>query len=340
MSKSFSIPLFFVDTGDNNAIKLDTGKNVSLREAPYTTDLYILSETVPGVSGVYKNDNVSDKLVRLYINGSWKSDYGTFWTFGDAASNSLAAYLKRDGTNPMSGNLNMGGGRIINNEEPEDSADAATKNYCDENFMTLNKKYLIFSGNALLVDYALPSNITGCRYNTIQAAIDYANSTPPSGSSRWSIFITPHRNNSNYTGYNEAITLYKNIDLIGLGKVMCKVTFSYSSSWSGAQYAKLINLTVKPDIDGSILLKGVECYNSVFSIEADNATPTLRMENSQFTHCGFFIKGRPDASISTSNDNRFIGCFTNADTSTFVGTGDRSCGFDFIDDDTFQFTVI
>lgn len=340
MGRSFSIPLFYADTGDNNAIKLDTGKNVSLRETPYTSDLYVLAETVPGVSGVYKNDDVPDKPVRLFVNGSWKSDYGTFWTFGDAASNTLALYLKRDGSSPMTGSLDMGSGRVINMSEPEDSTDAATKNYCDENFMTLNRKYMIFSGNVLVVDYALPSNITGCRYNTIQSAIDYANSVPPSGSSRWSIFITPHKNNSNYTGYTEALTLYKNIDLIGLGKVMCKVTFSYSGLWSGGQYAKLVNLIVKPDIDGSILLKGVECSGSVFSIEADNATPSLRMENSQFTGCGFFIKGRPDASISTSDDNRFIGCFANEDTASFVGSGDRACGFDFIDDDTFQFTTI
>ena len=340
MSKSFSIPLFYADSGDNNAIKLDTGKTVSLREAPYSADLFLLLETVPGVSGIYKNDNVSDKLVRLYVNGSWKQDYGTFWTFGDAASNTLAAYLKRDGSAAMTGNLDMGFGRVFNSGEPEDASDAATKNYCDQNFMTLFRKYLIFSGNVLLVDYALPSNITGCRYNTIQAAIDYAISQSPTGLSRWKIFITPHKNNSNYTGYNEAITLYKHIDLIGLGKIMCKIIFSYSGSWSGGQFAKLENLIVKPDTDSSIILRGVECYDSVFSIEADNASPSLRIENSQFTGCGFFIKGRPDASISTSDDNRFVSCFTNVNTASFVGSGDRSCGFDFIDDDTFQFTTV
>jgi hypothetical protein len=37
------------DTADNNAIKLETGKTVTLRESPYTSDLYTLGETVPAL---------------------------------------------------------------------------------------------------------------------------------------------------------------------------------------------------------------------------------------------------------------------------------------------------
>ena len=341
MGKSFSIPLFYVDTADNNAIKLDTGKSVTLREAPYSSDLYTLEETSPGSSGVYKNDNVEDKLVRLFVNGSWKSDYGTFWTFGDAAGNTLSAYLKKDGSVAMTGHLNMGGegARIINLENPEDPQDAVTMNFSDNNYLRFASSLFMFSGNVLLVDYALSSNVTGKRYNTIQGAIDYANSQSPGGTNRWKIFITPHKNNSYYTGYYEPLTMYKNIDLIGLGKVMCKVTFAYSGSWYGGYYAKLQNLFVKPDIDGTITLRGVECYDSVFSIEADNATPSISLENSQFSQCGFFIKGRPDAAINSNGDNKFFSCFTNVDTAGFLGAGDKSCGFDFIDDDTVQFTM-
>src|SRR4030095_3212203 len=257
MGKSFSIPLFYVDTADNNAIKLDTGKTVTLREAPYSAELYTLSETVPGTSGIYKNDNIEDKLCRLLVNGSWKQDYGTFWTFGDAASNTLAAYLKRDGSAAMTGNLDMGiTQRIVNCDNPEDNQDAATKFYCDTNFLSLQNRLMIFSGSVLLVDYALSSNITGTRYNTIQGAIDYANSQTPTGTNRWTIFITPHKNNANYTGYDEALTLYKHIDLIGLGKVMCKITFSYSGTWTGGHFAKIQNLIVKPGDDTSIILRG------------------------------------------------------------------------------------
>ncbi|HEY3250930.1 MAG TPA: hypothetical protein VGK25_07415 [Ignavibacteria bacterium] len=339
MGKTFSIPLFYVDTADNNAIKLDTGKTVTLREAPYSADLYTLSETVPGTSGIYKNDNVEDKLVRLFVGGSWKSDYGTFWTFGDAASNTLSNYIKKDGSVAMTGHLNMGTTqRIINCENPEDDQDAATKFYCDSNFLSLQNRLLIFSGNVLLVDYALASNVTGKRYNTIQGAIDYANSQSPSGTNRWTIYITPHKNNSNYTGYDEALTLYKQIDLIGLGKVMCKVSFSYSGTWTGGQFAKLQNLIVKPADDTSIILRGLECYNSVFSIKAENATPVLSLENSQFLSCGLFIQGRPDASISSADNNRLIQCFGNEDGQ--FGLNDVKCGGDFIDDDTFQFTTI
>jgi len=342
LGKTFSIPLFYTDTADNNAIKLDTGKTVSLREAPYTSDLYTLAETTPGVSGIYKNDNVEDKLVRLFVNGNWKSDYGTFWTFGDAAGNTLQAYLKKDGSTPMTGHLNMGGegARIINCENPEDPQDVTTMNFCDNTYMRFTSKLFIFSGNVLLVDYAISQNITGMRYKTIQGAIDYANSQSPSGISRWTIFITPHKNNANYTGYNEPVTLYKNIDLIGLGKVMCKVTFAYNGTWTGNQYAKLQNLIVKPDIDGAIMLRGVECSDCIFSIEADNASPTISLENSQFFGCGFFIRGRPSAAINSNGDNRFFSCITNLDTSSFLGSGDKSCGFDFIDDDNVQFTTI
>ena len=312
MGKTFSIPLFYVDTADNNAIKLDTGKTVTLRQAPYTADLYTLSETVPGTSGIYKNDDVDDKLVRLFVNGSWKQDYGTFWIFGDAASNTLAAYLKKDGSVAMTGNLDMGTTqRIINCDNPEDAQDAATKNYCDTNFLTLQNRLMIFSGNVLLVDYALSSNVTGKRYNTIQGAIDYVNSQSPTGTNRWKIYITPHKNNANYTGYYEALTLYKHIDLIGLGKVMCKISFAYSGTWTGGQFAKIQNLIVKPAEDTSVILRGLECYDSVFSIKAENATPVLSLENSQFLRCGFFIQGRPDASLVSADNNRFIQCFGN-----------------------------
>jgi len=341
MGKTFSIPLFFVDTADNNAIKLDAGKTVTLRESPYTTDLYTLGETVPGSSGIYKNDNVEDKLVRLFVGGVWKQDYGSFWTFGDAASNTLSAYLKKDGSIAMTGNLDMGiTQRIINCTDPEDLQDAATMSFVLNNTLNKYSKMLVFSGNVLLVDYALASNVTGYRYNTIQGAIDYAKGQAPTGLSRWTIYITPHKNNANYTGYNEALTLYKHIDLIGLGMVMCKVTFAYSGTWSGGQYAKLQNLIVKPDIDGAVTLRGVECYNSVFSVQSENSNPSISMENSQFDSCGFFIKGRPDATINSNGDNRFTSCFTNVDTGSFLGLGDKSCGFDFLDDDHFQFTTI
>jgi len=63
------------------------------------------------------------------------------------------------------------------------------------------------------------------------------------------------------------------------------------------------------------------------------------MENSQFTRCGFFIKGRPDALLSSNGDNRFFECFTNADPSGWTDT-DKNCGMSFIDDDTFQFTTV
>jgi hypothetical protein len=241
----------------------------------------------------------------------------------------------------MTGSLDMGSTqRIINCSDPEDLHDAATMNFVLSNSLSTLTKSLVFSGNVLLVDYALQSNVTGCRYNTIQGAIDYANSQSPTGLDRWTIFITPHKNNADYTGYEEALTLYKHIDLIGLGKVMCKVTFAYNGTWTGGQYAKFQNLIVKPDIDGAVLLRGIECYDSVFSIEADNSNPSISLENSQFTGCGFFIKGRPDASINSNGDNRFFSCFTNVDTGTFLGTGDKSCGFDFIDDDGLQFTTI
>jgi len=169
-----------------------------------------------------------------------------------------------------------------------------------------------FAGNVLLVDYALVSNIAGVRYNTIQAAIDYvANSGAATGLNRWKIFITPHKNNANYVGYNEAITLTKHCDLIGLARVMLKVTFAYSGSWTGGQYVKMQNLFVKPDVDGSIFLRGIEANDCSFNIEADNATPLIAQYNSQFTRCGFMIKGRPDATILSNGDNRYIQCYSN-----------------------------
>ena len=111
--RNFTIPLIYADAGDANRLKMLTGKTVTLRESPYSADLYVLAETGAG-TGIYGNANVEDKLVRLFIDGAYKTDYGTFWTFGDGAALILAAYLKKDGTVIVTGDFNFGGKKITN----------------------------------------------------------------------------------------------------------------------------------------------------------------------------------------------------------------------------------
>lgn len=105
MAKSFSIPLFRVDAGDNNAIKLDTGRTVTLRESPFSATLYTLTETGVG-TGIYKNDAVAQKTVKLYVDGVEKTDYGTFNTYGDLN----LVLLLAGGT--MTGAIAMGNNKI------------------------------------------------------------------------------------------------------------------------------------------------------------------------------------------------------------------------------------
>ncbi len=242
MGKSFSIPLIYKDASDNNALKMDTGKTVSLREDPYTADLYVLTETTPGVSGIYKHDNVEDKIVRLYVNGSFKLDYGTFRTYGDLAG-MLEPYFKKDGSAAMTGEFNGGNFRMHHIGDPVSGIDIGDRDYNDARYVLQSNYTDVQPGRVLYVSN-LFTELTGKKYATIQAAINYAASQNPYQSNYWKIYIYPHINSE--TGYAENLTFQPNIKILGIGlvKISGSVSgFSQYTSFENIQFQHSGNLT-------------------------------------------------------------------------------------------------
>lgn len=221
--KSFSLPLFYIDSGDGNTVKMLTGKTVTLRESPdFSTTLYTLAET--STPGVYKNDNVEDKIVRLYVDGVYKSDYGTFRTYGDL-TNMLASYLKSDND----GHWSLGNKRLYGVDDPVSGVDVGDRDYNDNRYILRTEYANNIPDKVLIVSDHLAA-VAGKIYNSPQAAIDYAHSEAPYQSNFWKIYIYPHENSD--TGYSENITMQPNIKLIGMGLVKLSGSISGLSQYT------------------------------------------------------------------------------------------------------------
>ena len=50
----------------------------------------------------------------------------------------VADYVKRDGTASMTGDFNIAGHKILNLRTPSTNSEPATKNYVDDNFLSLD----------------------------------------------------------------------------------------------------------------------------------------------------------------------------------------------------------
>jgi hypothetical protein len=293
--KTFSIPLFYKDTGDNNAIKLYTGQTVTLRVSPYTDDLYTLTETVPGSSGIYKNDNVEDKLVRLYIGGVWKEDYGTFWTFGDLA-NILAAYMPKSG-GTFTGEVDCSGTELFV-ATPTDDGHAAQKQWCEETFQPLSSGSDI-PGNVLYVSEAYATEIAGKRYKTIQAAINYAATQSPSATNIWKVLIYENKNRT--TGYSENITLQNYVWLIGIGMVRAKGTLSGMTA-----NTRVENIFFNFDINQTI--ENIIASNCVFRCYLNEVGGlVLTLSAGFFDNCRY-VNTSGGGTVVSAGNNTFINC--------------------------------
>ena len=201
----------------------------------------------------------------------------------------------------------------------------------DDIYIGHTGRALLAEANVLIVDANRSTDITGYVYNTIQEAIDYAQSQTPSTTSRWTIYIVPHKNTASYAGYAEALTLYKYIDLIGLGGfAMLKAYIVFSGTWTGGTFARLKNIVMRPAVDTGLTLRGLECDNCHFGIEEDSSTPTLSLENSQFTNCGFWKFGTVTNAIATTASNYIMNCQGNS--AVTWDASDLVWGYDYIND--------
>jgi hypothetical protein len=301
MGKSFSIPLFYIDALDNNALKLLVSQTVSLREEPYNSDLYFLAETIPGTSGVYKNDDVEDKTVRLFINGNWKQEYGTFRTYGDL-SNLLSDYIKKDGSVAFTGHANHGGNRIYNVGDPSSGIDIGDRDFNDGRYILKEEgaSYWQATGNLLIVDAAVITPDTR-HYSTIQSAINYAQSQTPSSSNQWTIYIIPKKT---VDGYMENITLQPYVHLAGLGRIT-----RVKGNITGMNLnTKLSNLFFFQE--GNFTVQNIKADNCIFHTSGDPEVEifTLTLQSGVFKNCGFF----GTRYVLSNGNNRFYGsCFCN-----------------------------
>lgn len=196
---------------------------------------------------------------------------------------------------------------------------------------------LLATTNTIIVDANRVADITKYVYNDVQGAIDFAQLQTPSATSRWTILIVPHKNTASYAGYTGALTLYKYIDLIGLGNVMLQSTLSYSGTWTGGTFSRLKNLIIRPLVDTNLTARGVEADNCHFGVEEDSLTPVLSLENSQFNDCGFWRFGTVSTAPQTTGSNYIMNCIGNVGI-TWDST-DSVWSYNYINDATKYFKL-
>jgi hypothetical protein len=349
MSKSIVIPLTSLVTVSGTA---------NLRQADTTTAALYLRRFTD--AGVYIEEIVGASLG----SGDWQFDCpdGNYqcWksAYPDATgSNRIdkwhggatkyrritdedeAQYIRADGTHDFTNHQSMAGFRLSNPGDPVSGVDAFDRDYGDARYLQLSSGIMIFAANVLIVDHSVSPDVAGKRYNTIQEAIDYASGTgAATGSSRWTVLIVPHKNNSSFSGYVENLTLKKYVDLVGLGMVLIKGSVTVSGTWTGGTFARLTNLVFNCE-DVNALMRGVEASNCHYLVWEDLSAPTVACENSQFYNCGFWQRGINVTTLITSTgDNVFMGCFANDDVTAFIAS-DKSIGFQMLDDNTAYYKI-
>lgn len=289
MAKHFSIPLFYVDTDDDDAIKMLTGKTVTLREAPYTTTLYTLIESVttPGNYGA----DVDDKIVRLYVDGAYKEDYGTFRTYGDLDV-LLSKCLQSDGE----GHWGLGDKRLHHVADPVSDIDVGDRGYNDARYVLATNLVNTLPAKTLIVSDQLTA-VAGKIYNTPQAAIDYAHSALPYAGNFWKIYIYPHANSS--AGYAGNLTFQPNIKLIGKGLV------KLSGSMSGfSQYTHFQNIMFQHS--GNLTLNNSAVFWNCVARLTGSSSAALTIDTIRAVNLGL-LKTHANHSIVSGGNNNVTG---------------------------------
>ena len=353
-----------------NGTSLYTGQaaNLSFRVSPYSTDIAGLtfSET-PASSGNYVCTGFTayHKDAKLYLSAVEQTSWGirnigdpedNFVSMSDTSAQSVESRVDFKHATGLRTNViseyTAGNGVVIDSLQVLDGriegsspikansiieytgASGVTVDGVllkDDIYIGHTGRALLAEANVLIVDANRSTDITGYVYNTIQEAIDYAQSQTPSTTSRWTIYIVPHKNTASYAGYAEALTLYKYIDLIGLGGfAMLKAYIVFSGTWTGGTFARLKNIVMRPAVDTGLTLRGLECDNCHFGIEEDSSTPTLSLENSQFTNCGFWKFGTVTNAIATTGSNYIMNCQGNS--AVTWDASDLVWGYDYIND--------
>lgn len=314
-----------------------TGLTLTLRVSPFSSDAYTATP-VSGKDGCYEFTGVASGTYKLFSSGAEDISFGGtngrditpdsdivhktgaetiagIKTFSDvtivADATADTHALNRQTADArycnLSGNQTIGGVKTFSSSPEVPNAASGSDAL---NMTTGDARYGIACGtsnNILMVDSQIAADIAGIKYNTIQEAINYAQSQTPSATSRWTVFIVPHKNKT--TGYNENITLQAYVDLSGLG--LAKITGTISG---GNANTTLYNLFCM--YDGNYSISSVKAFNSYF--QAYQSTPnggyTLTVTACTLISCGLLSYAGTGPAVISGGTNVFVGgCWSNCD---------------------------
>lgn len=243
------ITLTQLSSGNFQPLNGLTGANIKFYHAPAgTVEKTGLTVTDKG-NGTYQVNGFADdnaEYLLLKVDGVVQQAFGSQWIggipslqymvgIGENIAGALAARLKLDGSNSPSNHIGWGNFRLFNVGDPASGVDVGDRDYNDARYVLQSNYSDTQPAKTLYVSNQFGSVITGKRYTTIQAAIDYAFLQLPYQGNYWKIYIFPHSNSD--TGYVENLTIQPNIKLIGYGLV------KISGSLSGlGQYTSFENI--------------------------------------------------------------------------------------------------
>ena len=111
----------------------------------------------------------------------------------------LSAYVKKDGSTSMTGNLDMGNKQIKSIAEPTDASDATTKKYFEDRLeQRLEQSHLVTSHKTNEFKYLKDSNESSSEYNiTVNGIVDF-NGSPHQNKKAYSMVLTKDVGTNDY----------------------------------------------------------------------------------------------------------------------------------------------
>ena len=210
----------------------------------------------------------------------------------------LSAYLKKDGSVGMTGNLNMGNNQLKSLAEPTDDADAATKKYLENR---IEKSHLTGSHKTNVFKYLKDSNESSSEYNiTVKGIVDF-NGSPHQNKKAYSMVLTKDAGTNDYRSrigfniYSLAIGTYTIVfeffppEMTNI-QLSCNASSAYVHKVvqrDFSNYSKLLvqfnnNSKLTPDylyltMHGTAAASVVQCYLVVYGVKdwTDSVQPSV-----------------------------------------------------------------
>lgn len=297
---------------DNTTGAARTGLTVKLRRVndSFASD-YASSTELAGKPGHYQFTDVPLNIYKLWVNASedksWGGDSGKEWHTDKMAD----TFLMLDGTNSMTGNLNLGGNYINSVADPYAGSDVGDRDYNDARYVQQSAYTDNQPAKVIYVSNQFAGDVAGKHYTGIQEAVDYIASQNPSNTNYIKLGIFPHTDS--VYGYQENITWIGSIKVIGLGLV--KITGSQSGIGANISFTNIM-------FQRNNNLSFADCcmFNCIIKLTSGTST-TITLEGIKGTNNGLIVTAATQGIVS-AGDNNFNG-WTNKEGVTFEGTGDH-----------------